>query len=204
MKRKKIGIVLIIVTAIIPVVIIGIIMGIFVLKPFIDSQADRQASKKEFLAPFHEVYDDLREKYPSIKSLSEHLGAGDHFCMYYIECDIAEDADCFADFVDIQREINTLMEAEKGDEWFEEFDGHIEIRADNQRLLASYRNGSLPGEFWADNVISEEYYVLWDAFPELDDIYLAIVLTDYSDEIKSAILQKNEGRNITVEPPLGS
>ncbi len=208
MKHKKIDIVLIPLGIIIPVVIIGVVMGVFVLRPIIvrldDRQAEREASKKSFLAPFHEVYDAFCEKHLSIKSLREEVGAGDHYGMYYIECDIAENTDCFAEFVDIQREINALMDAEKDDEWFKEFDGHIDIRADNRRLRAFYRDGSITKEFWADNIISDEYYVLWDAFPEIDEIYLAIELTDYSDEIESAILQKNEGKNITVEPPLGS
>lgn len=183
---------------------IGVVIGVYVLKPIFDRQDEQRAYKQEFLAPFHEVYNALREKYPSVKSLSEDLGAGDHYCMYHIECDIAEDADCFAEFVDILCEINALMEARKDDEWFNEFKGSIVIYADSRRLNASYWNGSKTREFWAFDIISDDYSVLWDAFPEIDDIYLYIYLTDYSDEIQSEIIQKNEGRNIKVEPRLYS
>lgn len=176
---------------------IGTVIVVYFLKPMFE----REAYKREFLAPFHEVYDDLRDKFPSIISLSEHLGAGgDRYCMYYIECDIDENTDCFAEFVDIQREINALMKARKEDEWFSEFHGHIVINAGSRRLKTYYWNGSISRTFEAYDIISDEYGVLWDAFPENDDIYLYIRLTDYSDEIKSEIMQKNEGRNIDVEP----
>lgn len=208
MKLKKIGWLIALITVIVAFAIICGVMGGFFLKHIFDAfdkqAAAKQASKNEFLAPFHEVYDVLREKYPSIKSLREDLGAGDHYGMYYIECDIDENTDCFAEFVDIQCEIKSLMEARKEDEWFKEFDGHIVIGADSRKLRAFYHHGSISREFWADDIISDDYGALWDAFPEKDDIYLAIELTDYSDEIKSEILQKNKGRNITVEPQLGS
>lgn len=124
--------------------------------------------------------------------------------MYYIECDIAENTDCFSEFVDIQREINALMEAGKADEWYNDFIGHIEMIAGSRKLRAFYLHGSITKEFWADYIISDEYNVLWDAFPKIDEIYLVIWLIDYSDEIKSEIIQKNEGRNIKVRPQLGS
>lgn len=196
MRHKKIGCYSV---GLVIVAIIGVVISVFVLR-----QYERITSENSFLEPFREVYADLREKYPSIKSFQGELGAGERYCMYYIECDIAENTDCFAEFVDIQREINALMEARKEDEWFNEFQGHIEIIADSRLLRASYHNGSIIREFWADNIISDDYGVLWDAFPEKDDIYLVIWLTDYSDEIRSEILRKNEGRNIKVRPQLGS
>lgn len=195
MRRKEIGCYI----ALIPVVMIGIVIGISLIK----NALDRQANEKSFLAPFHEVYDVLREKYPSIKSISEHLGAGGRYGMYYIECDIAENTDCFAEFVDIQREINALMETRKENEWFSEFDGHIDIYTDCRRLRVFYHNGSMNDAFLAEEIISDNYNVLWDAFPDNDELSLTIWLSDYSDEIKSEIMQKNEGRNITVEPQLG-
>lgn len=197
MKRKKIGGSI----ALIAVAVIGVvIVAYFLVKP----TYDRYVSEKEFLAPFHEVYGALREKFPSITLLHEDIGAGGRYGMYYIECDIDENTDCFAEFVDIQCEINALMEARKEDEWFSEFDGHIVIIAGSRRLRAFYHNGSISKEFWANNMTSGEYAVLWDAFPEIDDIYLVIWLDDYSDEIASEIMRKNEGRNIKVEPQLGS
>lgn len=167
MKRKKNGGSI----ALFAVAVIGVVLvAYFLVKP----TYDRYVFEKKFLAPFHEVYGTLREKFPSVKSLREHLGAGDHYRMYYIECDIDESTDCFAEFVDIQREINAHLEARKEDEWFSEFDGHIEIIAGNRKLRVFYHNGSISKEFWADNMTSGEYAVLWDAFPEIDDIYLVI------------------------------
>ncbi len=95
------------------------------------------------------------------------------------------------------------MDAEKDDEWFSEFDGHIDIYTDCRRLRVFYHNGSMNDAFLAEEIISDNYNVLWDAFPDNDELSLTIWLTDYSDEIKSEIIQKNEGRNITVEPQLG-
>lgn len=123
--------------------------------------------------------------------------------MYYIECDIDENSDCFSELVDVQREIGDLMQARKNDEWFNGFEGHIEVCIDCRRLRVFYHNGSMSNEVWANDVISDDYSVLWDAFPKNDEISLVIFLTDYSDEIKSQITQKYEGRNIIVRRQIG-
>lgn len=209
MKRKIIGgSIALIAVFMAGAAIIGVFIGVNILKPFfadeVSRQDERRAYAKEFLAPFHEVYDALREKYPSVKSLSEHLGAGDHYRMYYIECDIDESTDCFAEFVDIQREINAHLEARKENEWFKEFEGHIEIIAGNRKLRVFYHNGSMSDAFLAEEIISDNYNVLWDAFPDNDELSLTIWLSDYSDEMASEIIQENEGKNIRVRPQLGS
>ncbi|MCM1164443.1 MAG: hypothetical protein NC299_00125 [Lachnospiraceae bacterium] len=161
----------------------------------VKSASEERAREKSFLAPFHEVYDALCGEYPFITSLRGELGGG--YAMYYIECDIAEDEDCFAELVNVQRGINDLMEAQDG-EWFDEFDGHVEVSAGRRSLRVFYHNGSMSNEFWADDVISDDYGVLWDAFPEVDDIRLVIYLAEYSEETAAETARKYEGRNIEV------
>lgn len=122
--------------------------------------------------------------------------------MYYIECDI-DKSDCFAELVDIQREIYTFFEERKDDEWYGSFEGHIEIIAGDRRLRVFYDNGLISNEVWANDVISDDYNVLWNAFPKNDEISLVIFLTDYSDKIALGITQKHAERNIVVSPQFG-
>lgn len=80
--------------------------------------------------------------------------------MYSIECDFVENTDCFAELVDVKREINILMEARKDDERFNGFEGHIDINTDCQQLRVFYHHGSISNEVWTNGVISDDYNVL--------------------------------------------
>lgn len=202
MRHKKNGAVITVAFGIVFCIIAAAICVLVVIKNALDKLAYEKAYEKSFLAPFHGVYDVLCEEHSFITSFHEELGAGE-YAMYYIECDIAENTDCFAEFVNVQREINILMDARKDDEWFNKFNGHIEIYTDCRRLRVFYHNGSMSNNIWADDVISDEYNVLWDAFPKNEEISLVIFLTDYSDEIKSEITQKYDGRNIIVKEQIG-
>lgn len=195
MQRKKIGCYI----TLVPVIIVVIVILIIHLK----NTLSKQTYEKSFLAPFHEIYDVLCEKYPFITSLHEEAGASGCYGAYFIECDFAENIDCFAKLVDVQRNINDLMESRKDDEWFNEFEGHIQIYAGRQQLRVFYHNGSMRNGIWANDVISDDYSVLWDIFRENDEIYLVLFLSDYSDEKELEITQKYEGRNIIVRPQFG-
>lgn len=164
--------------------------------------SDRLAYKKNFLVPFHEIYDSICQKYPFITSLHEKSSNDGTYGMYYIECDFAKNIDCFSELVDVQREINSLMKARKDDEWFNGFEGHIEVFADCQSLRVFYHNGSMCGEIWANDIITDNYNVLWNAFPE-KKISLVIFLADFTDEIKTRITQQYYGRSIIVRPQIG-
>lgn len=61
-----------------------------------------------------------------------------------------------------------------------------------------YDDGSISNEIWANNVISDDYSILLDAFPMCDEILLIIFLSDYSDKINLEITQEYKGRNITI------
>lgn len=75
--------------------------------------SERRDYKNNYLAPFSNVYDVICEKYPFIISLRQDIGDDDTYCMYYIECNIAENIDCFDELVDVQREINATIEHQK-------------------------------------------------------------------------------------------
>lgn len=158
---------------------------------------DRRSYDNNHLAPFHNVYDAICEKYPFITSLSQDIGDDGIYCMYYIKCDIAENIS-FDELAEIQREINVIMETRKDDEWFKGFKGHIEVISGEQSLRVFYDDGSISNEIWANNVISDDYSILLDAFPMCDEILLIIFLSDYSDKIKSEITQEYNGRSITI------
>ena len=170
-----------------------VVVGVFVVKNY----QDNLAKKNEFLAPFHDVYCEICDKYPFVTSLRQNSSSGNTYGMYYIECDIAENTDCFDEFVDIQREINVIMKARKDDEWFQNFNGSIKVYADSRSIIASYYNGSI-GDIWVNDIISDNYSVLWDAFPE-KEFYMVLYLTDYSDKIKTRITEQYDGR-IIVKP----
>ena len=158
---------------------------------------DRRDNESDYLAPFHIVYDTICEKYPFVTSFRQDIGDDGIYGMYYIECDIAEISDRFEKLVDIQCEINTIMQAQKGDEWFKGFNGHIEVISGEQSLRVFYDDGSMDNEIWANNVISDDYSILLDAFSN-DEILLIIFLSDHSDEINSEITQEYKGRKITI------
>lgn len=159
---------------------------------------DRRSYENNYLAPFHNVYDVIREKYTFITSLRQDIGDDGIYCMYYIECDIADNIDCFDKLVDIQCEINTIMQTRKHDEWFKGFKGHIEVISGEQSLRVFYDSGTMSNEIWANNIISDDYNILFDAFPTYDEILLIIFLSDCSDVIDTEITQEYNGRNITI------
>lgn len=175
------------------------VIGVLVFRNFFD----RRGYENNYLAPFHNVYDVICEKYPFITSLRQDIGDDGTYCMYYIECEIAENSRCFDELVDIQREINIIMEARKDNEWFKGFKGHIEVISGEQSLRVFYDGGSMSNEIWAHNVISDDYSILLDAFPMNGEILLIIFLSDYSDEINPEITQEYKGRNITIIQQIG-
>lgn len=56
----------------------------------------------------------------------------------------------------------------------------------------------MSNEIWANNLVTDDYSTLLDAFPMNDEILLIIFFSDYSDKINPEITQEYEGRKITV------
>ena len=175
------------------------VIGVLIFK----SNSERREYENNYLAPFRNVYDVICEKYPFITSLRQDISDDDTYCMYYIECDNAENSDCFSELVDIQREINSIMEARKEDKWFNGFKGHIEVTAGERSLRVFYDSGSMSNEIWANNMVTDDYSILLDAFPMNDEILLIIFLSDYSAEINPEITQEYEGRTLTIRQQIG-
>lgn len=198
MKHKNIFVISLVVFC---VIICAIITAIGILG--FKNNSDRRGYENDYLSPFHNVYDLICEKYPFITSLRQDIGDDGIYGMYYIECDIAENIDCFDQLVDIQCEINTIMETRKDDEWFKGFKGHIEVISGEQSLRVFYDGGTMSNEIWANSIISDDYSILFDAFPIYDEILLIIFLSDHSNEIAPEITQEYKGRNITIIQQIG-
>lgn len=105
------------------------VIGVLVFRSILDGRS----YDNNHLAPFHNVYDAICEKYPFITSLSQDIGDDGIYCMYYIKCDVAENIS-FDELAEIQREINVIIKTRKDDEWLKEFKGHIEVISGEQSL----------------------------------------------------------------------
>ena len=165
---------------------------------YFKDRSDRQAHESAHLASFRNVYDTVREKYPFVTSLRQDTGDDGVYGMYYIECDIDENNDCFDELTDIQREISVIMETQKDDKWFKNFKGHIEVITGERSLRVFYDGGSMGNEIWAENIIRDDYSILLDAFPDKKDIRLTVFLSERPDEVIRENTQEYHGRKITI------
>lgn len=177
------------------IILIAVLLGII-----ITTNIENRKQDNKYLSNFHSVYNELCEENSCVVLLDEDRGPDGIYASYYIKCDFPTDSDCFSELVDVQLEINNLINARKDDEWYRRYTGRIEVYTDCQRLCVCYDEGSMTGRVWIRGEISNDYHLLWKAFPNNDNLHLYVCPDNYSDELKSEIEQKYDGLDIKVSP----